>query len=99
MSEEFDKDEVLHNTVDGQTRFNMLKAKNEIKDLLIINEQTLLVKIQQPHASDTEAIGDTNITLAIFTTAQARLKLYADFLQPLGEMALYYDTGTTLLSF
>ena len=93
MPEEFDTDEILRNTTTDNKRFNTLKNKNEIKDLVIINQNTLLVKVQQTRSSDAETLGDTNITLAIFTTAQARLKLYSDFLQPLGHQVLYYDTG------
>ena len=100
LPEEFEDDVVLRNTADGHKRFNTLKNKDAIKDFIIINDDTLLVKVQQARAADSEAVADTNITLAIFTTAQARLKLYADFLQPLGEQVLYFDTGAfCLLSF
>lgn len=37
----------------------------------------------------------TNVVIAAYTTAQARLKLY-DYLDLLGERVLYYDTDSCI---
>ena len=42
-----------------------------------------------------EAPGKTNIFIACFTSALARLKLYAE-LEKLGEKVLYYDTDSLI---
>ena len=36
------------------------------------------------------------MALAVFTSAQARLKLYNDFLEPLGDRVIYYDTDSVI---
>jgi hypothetical protein len=41
-------------------------------------------------------VTDKNITYAIFTTAQARLKLYEDCLEPLQKRVMYYDTDSVI---
>ena len=37
---------------------------------------------------------NTNIAIASFTTSSARLKLYNEFLKPLGRQVLYFDTDS-----
>jgi len=45
-----------------------------------------------------EAMGNTNVVIAAFTTAQARLRLY-EHIEKLGERVLYFDTGNKLIIF
>jgi len=45
-----------------------------------------------------EETGNTNVVLAAFTTAQARLRLY-DHIEKLGDRVLYFDTGKSLIIF
>ena len=47
------------------------------------------------HEDACESGGKTNIFIACFTTALARLKLYAE-LETLEEQVLYYDTDSDL---
>ena len=42
-----------------------------------------------------ETLPVTNVVVAAYTTAQARLKL-SSYLEPLGERALYYDTDSII---
>jgi hypothetical protein len=39
-----------------------------------------------------DVMGNTNVVLAAYTTAQARLRLY-DYIERLGRRVLYFDTG------
>jgi len=43
-----------------------------------------------------EVMGNTNVVLAAYTTAQARLRLYS-YIEHLGERVLYFDTGKARL--
>ena len=42
------------------------------------------------------SINNVNIYIAIYTTAQARLKLYNELLEPLQERVLYFDTDSCI---
>ena len=42
-----------------------------------------------------ETLPITNVVVAAYTTAQARLKLFS-YLEPLGERAFYYDTDSII---
>jgi len=42
-----------------------------------------------------EVMGNTNVVLAAFTTAQARLSLY-EYIEKLGERVLYFDTDSVI---
>lgn len=42
---------------------------------------------------------NTNIAIASFTTSSARLKLYNEFLKPLGRQVLYFDTDSVIYTY
>ncbi|CAH1240722.1 Hypp6078 [Branchiostoma lanceolatum] len=69
-------------------------SKYEVQDVNVVNDH--LVEVKYRHRR--EFISDpphTNVYLAIFTTAFARLKLYKSLSQ-LGEAVLYYDTDSII---
>lgn len=53
------------------------------------------VSVMKREKDTCEGAGKTNIFIACFTTALARLKLYAE-LEKLGEQVLYYDTDSVI---
>ena len=69
-------------------------TKYEVSDARLVNDETVEV-----HYSNTEEFAEqdnkTNIVIAAFTTAYARLKLY-DLLDLLQERVLYYDTDSVI---
>ena len=67
-----------------------------VKDVHIFNEDVLEVSVTKKQDA-CERVGKTNIFMACFTTALARLKLYAE-LQKLNEQGLYYDTDSVIYS-
>ena len=67
-----------------------------IKDVPIINQDILEENVMK-HEGACEGAGKTNIFIACFTTALARLKLYEE-LQKLEEQVLYYDTDSVIYS-
>ena len=67
-----------------------------VKDVRIFNEDVMevsTIKYEDAVASS----GKINIFIACFTTALARLKLYAE-LEKLNEQVLYYDTDSVIYS-
>lgn len=67
-----------------------------IKDVRIISQDILEVNVMK-HEDACEGGRKTNIFIACFTTALARLKLYAE-LEKLEEQVLYYDTDSMIYS-
>ena len=67
-----------------------------IKDVRIISQDILEVNVMK-HEDACEGGKKTNIFIACFTTALARLKLYAE-LEKLEEQVLYYDTDSVIYS-
>ena len=69
-------------------------TKYEVSDARMVNDDTVEV-----HYTNTEEFAEqdnkTNIVIAAFTTAYARLKLY-DLLDLLQERVLYYDTDSVI---
>ena len=69
-------------------------TKYEVSDARLVNDETVEV-----HYTNTEEFAEqdnkTNIVIAAFTTAYARLKLY-DLLDLLQERVLYYDTDSVI---
>ena len=69
-------------------------TKYEVSDARLVNDDTVEV-----HYTNTEEFAEqdnkTNIVIAAFTTAYARLKLY-DLLDLLQERVLYYDTDSVI---
>ena len=57
-----------------------------------LTEQSVLVSYAASEQEWEETLPGTNVVIASFVTAQARLKLYTQ-LEQLGTKALYMDTG------
>ena len=64
-----------------------------MKDVRIFNEDVMEVSVMKKEKGGCEGAGKTNIFIACFTTALARLKLSAE-LKKLGEQVLYYEFGS-----
>ena len=65
-----------------------------VKETRIFNDDVMEVSVMQKEDA-CESGMKTNIFIASFTTALARLKLY-DELEKLGEQILYYDTDSII---
>ena len=80
---------------DPQRLVEMLtNSEVEVIGYLLVNDYTLYVCWRyNEEAMETSPV--TNVVVAAYTTAQARLKLYS-YLEPLGERALYYDTDSII---
>jgi len=69
-----------------------------VQDLKMVNASSPMVMLQYVAAENhVEGSANTNVVLAAFVTAQARLKLYS-YLDQLGDRALYADTDSCLYS-
>jgi hypothetical protein len=74
----------------------MTSDQQEIKNVRFINDEA--VQLDWAYNTDfIETSGRTNVVVAAYTTAQARLKLYS-YLQPLGERVLYCDTDSVVFT-
>jgi len=75
--------------------FDMITSdEQDIKNVLFINDE--FVQIDWVYNYDfIQASSRTNVVIAAYTTAQARLKLYS-YLQPLGDRVLYCDTDSVV---
>jgi len=62
-----------------------------INSVVIVSDKMTAVSYTKEN-DFVEVMGNTNVVLAAYTTAQARLRLY-DYIKHLGERALYFDTG------
>lgn len=60
-----------------------------------LSSDSLVVSYEHKEATELSA-PNTNVVVAAFTTALARLKLYS-YLKIVGSRALYYDTGDYLI--
>ena len=67
-----------------------------VKDVRIFNEDVMEVSTLK-NEDACQSSGKINIFIACFTTALARLKLYAE-LEKLNEQVLYYDTDSVIYS-
>ena len=67
-----------------------------VKDVRIFNEDVMEVSTLK-YEDACQSSGKINIFIACFTTALARLKLYAE-LKKLNEQVLYYDTDSVIYS-
>ncbi len=75
--------------------FELLHSKEiEVNSILPVNDETLYVSWSYRYEALAPS-GSTNVVVAAFTTAQARLKLY-ECLQILGPRVLYYDTDSVI---
>nr|CAI5838221.1 unnamed protein product [Callosobruchus analis] len=64
----------------------------EVNNIYPVNDETLIVNWQYKYESY-QVLPSVSVTLAAYTTAQARLRLYY-FLEQLGERVLYFDTDS-----
>jgi len=80
---------------DRETLLKLLTSPDkEVFDILIVNEEVLYANWRLREEAVTSA-GYTNVVIAAYTTAQARLKLY-ESLERLGRRVLYYDTDSCI---
>ena len=63
-----------------------------IEAVIEMTPEMLLVTYRAVEEALEEASSNTNVVIAAFTTALARLKLYS-YMEILGERVLYTDTG------
>ncbi|XP_032234852.1 uncharacterized protein LOC116616861 [Nematostella vectensis] len=81
---------------DPKAYFALLNNNSiEVHDVLIVNDGLIQVHYRLGEKSQ-ELKPHTNVVIAAFTTAYARLKLY-DVLNGLGERCLYHDTDSVIL--
>ena len=75
--------------------FHYLKSDEyEVSDARMVNDETIEVQYKEKEGF-IEQNDKTNIVIAAFTTAYARLKLY-ELLDQLQERVLYYDTDSVI---
>lgn len=88
------KVEVINNSAEY---FDLLtSSKAEVTNAHLINEEVIEVHYVLKEGF-VEASDQTNVVLAAFTTAQARIKLY-DLLDKLERRVCYYDTDSVIFS-
>ncbi|XP_053390895.1 uncharacterized protein LOC128553745 [Mercenaria mercenaria] len=77
--------------------FDMMTSDQQnVKNIQFVNNES--VKLEWVYNDDfIETSGKTNVIIAAYTTAQARLKLYS-YLQPLGRRVLYCDTDSVVFT-
>lgn len=96
LGEHFSRTAIIHDTEAGIRKFNKAVAGDNIKDALIVSDHSLVLTMDGKEVPDHVRQGGTNIALAVFTTAWARLKLYKELLEPLGNRICYYDTDSAI---
>lgn len=70
----------------------MTSDSQEVKNVRFVSDE--MVRMEQAYTKDfIEASGRTNVVVAAYTTAQARLQLYS-YLECLGTRSLYCDTDS-----
>ncbi len=72
----------------------MLDDKTQVCDISYVNNEHIALQYENKDEF-VEPLPNTNVVLASFVTAQARLRLY-DVLQKLGDRALYFDTDSVI---
>ena len=82
---------------DPSIYFDKLSSdREEVTAVNFISED--MVEMRLKYKDDfVETSGKTNVVIAAYTTAQARLKLYS-YLEQLGERSLYADTDSVIFS-
>ena len=86
------KTEIVKNPVE---MYNLLSSPSvEVHNILPINENTNIITWQYLEEINLNN-SSTNVCIAAFTTALARLKLYS-YLEGLGDRVLYYDTDSII---
>ncbi|XP_074653614.1 uncharacterized protein LOC141907771 [Tubulanus polymorphus] len=72
----------------------LLSDDVEVSDVIILNEELLKVQFKNTREFVTPD-SKSNVVLAAFTTAHARLKLYS-YIEPLDSRVLYMDTDSVI---
>lgn len=72
----------------------MTNGALEITDLMYVNDEHIALRWNEK-SDFVESLPNTNVILAAFTTAHARLKLYS-LLENLQERVLYFDTDSVV---
>ena len=74
----------------------MTSDQQEVKNVRFLNDEA--VQVDWVYSSDfIEPSSRTNVVIAAYTTAQARLKLYS-YLKPLGDQVMYCDTDSIVFT-
>lgn len=94
MPEEFSSTKILFNNKADQRQLYNLRSKELVQHIHYISDFSAIVRCSGEPTK--EVLGNVNIALAIFTTAQARLLLYNKLLEPLGRRVCYYDTDSCI---
>ena len=85
----------LEHTTDPGTYFDLLTSDSqEVTDVNFVSEDMVEMRWKLKNEF-VETNARTNVVIAAYTTAQARLKLYED-LQKLGNRAMYADTDSII---
>jgi hypothetical protein len=80
---------------DPKHLFKMLTSPEvQVNRVQVVNEEVVVVSWEYIEEVG-ESLGNVNVVIAAYTTAQARLKLY-EHLDALGAQVLYYDTDSVL---
>jgi hypothetical protein len=78
--------------------FETLADETRVLDTVVEMTRDAVLVTNSPAAQEfEEVLSNTNVAIAAFTTAQARLKLYS-FMEKLQERCLYTDTGEKLFT-
>lgn len=88
--------EMLYEDDESTNKYLKLDRENQIENFNVISEECTVLMKKVKNVLDQTIIHDKNIGLAIFTTAQARLKLLKEFLQVLDHRVLYFDTDSCI---
>jgi len=96
LAEEFSSTSILFNNMDDQKRFFKLRRTRKVEHIHYISDYTAVLRCKGKKLEGVTA--NTNIALAVFTTAQARLLLYNKLLEPLGDRVCYYDTDSCIFA-
>ncbi|XP_011684670.1 PREDICTED: uncharacterized protein LOC105448009 [Wasmannia auropunctata] len=72
----------------------LINSEHEITDILPVNDERMYVSWRLREEAVTSS-PMTNVVIAAYTTAQARLKLY-EYLELLDRRVLYYDTDSCI---
>ena len=80
---------------DPKEFYNLLTEDDKVvKHVTFVNEEMIRINWVQ-HEDLVDVLPNTNVILAAYTTAQARLKLYS-YLEKLGQDVLYFDTDSVI---
>ena len=90
----FTTTKIIHDNIEGNTTYYDQKSKDLIRDWTILNENSIVLTCK--NKSDSPIINNTNVAIAVFTTCQARMKLYG-LLETYGDRVLYCDTDSIVL--